>query len=127
MVGTNAVRNWPCKWSRSSSMDRDDFHESALIKRGSAVRRNENGNMDESRSAWRVGQTDVNRGERFGLRDLDQGFLAQFEQGDEVDDDDRHATRWIEQVGEFDKFADCRRRRMEVMCSRTDNSSRLIM
>ena len=56
-------------------------------------------------SGRRVGQPDVDGGKGLCLRDLDQGFLAQLEQGDEGDDQHGHAARGIEQLLELDELA----------------------
>ena len=49
-----------------------------------------------SASVRRVGEPDVNGREGFGLRDLDQGFLGQFQQRDKVHDHHGHTPRRIE-------------------------------
>src|SRR5262249_25447037 len=48
-----------------------------------------------------ISQFYVNRRERFGLCDLDQQLASELEQRKQSHDQDRHAARGIEKLGEF--------------------------
>ncbi len=52
-------------------------------------------------SSRRIRESHVDRRIRFGLRDLDERFPRQLEHRDEINDDDHHAARRIEKLGEF--------------------------
>ncbi len=55
----------------------------------------------EAHSSGQIGEPHVDRRERLGLRDLDERFAREFEHRDEIDDDDGHAARRVEQIGEL--------------------------
>src|SRR5580765_7431145 len=89
MVGTKAVRSWPHSWSRSSSMDEMIFMVLMLSMR--------------CRSRLQLRQSHVDRRENLSLGNVDQRFLAQLEQSDEINHYDRHTARRVEQIGKLDE------------------------
>ncbi|CAD6523492.1 hypothetical protein LMG28140_01499 [Paraburkholderia metrosideri] len=54
-------------------------------------------------SGRQIGETHIDWRKRLGLGDFDERLATQFEHGDEIHDDDRHAPGGVEQVGEFDE------------------------
>src|SRR5678816_489205 len=51
-----------------------------------------------------VRQSDVYRGKRRRLSDIDQRFTCKFQQREKMHDGDRGATRWIKQIPELDEL-----------------------